>query len=84
MIPSQRPADRALFLPSTHGRHFTDDVAGELWKGETLKNAIDVAIARWMVWRIARRTSRDTGIPRGLPYLTGFANHFAIMAEPRA
>ena len=69
------------FLDSRHGRHFADDVASELWKGETLKDAIDAAIARWMGWRIDRKTSRETGIPRGLPYLTGLANHFAIMAE---
>jgi hypothetical protein len=69
------------FLDSTHGRHFADDVAGELWKGETLKEAIEAAVARWQGWTIGRRTSRETGIPQGLPYLTGFANHFAIMAE---
>ena len=69
------------FLDSRHGRHFADDVAGELWKGETLKEAIDAAITRWMGWRIGRKTSRETGIPHGLPYLTGLANHFAIMAE---
>ena len=34
-----------------------------------------------MGWRIDRKTSRDEGIPRGLPYLTGFVTHFAIMAE---
>ena len=69
------------FLDSRHGRHFADDVPGELARGDTLKEAIDTAIARWMGWRIDRRTSRETGIPKGLPYLTGFANHFAIMAE---
>jgi hypothetical protein len=69
------------FLDSTHGRHFVDDVAGELWKGETLKVAIHAAVTRWMGWRIGRKTSRETGIPQGLPYLTGFANHYAIMAE---
>jgi hypothetical protein len=69
------------FLDSRHGRHFADDVANELWKGETLKVAIDAAITRWMGWRIDRKTSRETGIPHGLPYLTGLANHFAIMAE---
>ena len=69
------------FLDSRHGRHFADDVAGELWKGETLKESIDAAITRWMGWRIDRKTNREIGIPRGLPYLTGFANHFAIMAE---
>jgi hypothetical protein len=69
------------FLDSSHGRHFADDVASELWKGETLKDAIDAAIARWMGWQIDCKTSRETGIPQGLPYLTGFANHYAIMAE---
>ncbi len=43
--------------------------------------AIDAAIARWMGWRIVRKTSRETGIPHGLPYLTGLASHFAIMAD---
>ena len=36
------------FLDSRHGRHFAGDVVGELWKGATLKDAIDSAIARWM------------------------------------
>ncbi|MBP7242408.1 hypothetical protein [Amaricoccus sp.] len=69
------------FLDSRHGRHFADDVAGELARGDTLREAVDTAIARWMGWRIDRRTSRETGIPKGLPYLTGFANHYATMAE---
>ena len=69
------------FLDSRHGRHFADDVAGELARGDTLKEAVDTVIARWMGWRIDRRISRETGIPKGLPYLTGFANHYAIMAE---
>ena len=68
-------------LDSRHGRHFADDVASGLWKGETLKLAIDAAIARWMGWRIDRRTSRETAIPHGLPFLTGFASHFAIMPD---
>ena len=50
-------------------------------RGDTLKEAIDTAITRWMGWRIDRKTSRETGIPKGLPYLTGYANHYAIMAE---
>ena len=69
------------FLDFRHGRHFAGDVAGELARGDTLKEAIDAAIARWMGWRTGRNTSRETGIPKGLPYLTGFANHYAIMAE---
>jgi hypothetical protein len=39
---------------SRHGRHFADDVAGELARGDTLKVAIDTAITRWMGWRIRR------------------------------
>ena len=69
------------FLDSRRGRHFADDVASELWKGETLKVAIDAAIDRWMGWRIDRKTSRDEGIPRGLPYLTGWVTHFQILDE---
>ena len=45
------------------------------------KDAIEAAIARWKGWRIGRRTSRDEGIPRGLPYLTGLVTHFGILAE---
>jgi hypothetical protein len=69
------------FLDSRHGRHFADDVANALARGDTLKDAIDDAVARWMGWRIDRRTSRDTGIPAGLPYLTGFATHFEILSD---
>ena len=69
------------FLDSRHGRHFADDVANALARGDTLRDAIDDAVARWMGWRISRHTSRDTGIPKGLPYLTGFATHFEILAD---
>jgi hypothetical protein len=72
------------FLDSRHGRHFADDVAGELWKGETLKVAIDAAIDRWQGWRIDRATEREFGIPRGLPCLTGWATHFQILDEAEA
>ncbi|MCB1833864.1 MAG: hypothetical protein KDH19_10580, partial [Geminicoccaceae bacterium] len=65
-------------------RHFADDVANALARGDTLKDAIDDAVTRWMDWRIDRRTCRDTGIPAGLPYLTGFAAHFEILAETDA
>ena len=36
---------------------------------------------RWMGRTISRTTSRETGIPKRLPYLTGFVTHFAIEAE---
>jgi hypothetical protein len=58
------------FLDSRLGRHFADKVANGLWKGAALEPAMNAAIVRWMGWRIDRRTEREDGIPRGLPYLT--------------
>ena len=72
------------FLDSRHGRHFADDVANGLCTGAALAAAIDAAIARWMGWRIDRKTSRDEGIPVGLPYLTGWVTHFQILDEMQA
>jgi hypothetical protein len=72
------------FLDSRHGRHFADDVASGLFKGLSLPQAIDAAVDRWMNWTIDRRTSRKTGIPRGLPYLIGFVTDCEIMAEASA
>lgn len=72
------------FLNSRHGRHFADDVASGLFKGLSLQQAIDAAINRWMTWTIGRRTSRETGIPRGMPYLIGFITDCEIMAEASA
>ena len=72
------------FLDSRHGRHFADDVASGLSAGQSLENAIAAAVDRWMGWQIGKRLSRETGIPAGLPYLTGFVTHFEIMAETEA
>jgi hypothetical protein len=69
------------FLDSRHGRHFADEVANGLARNLGLAEAIDAATARWMGWRISRRTSRETGIPAGLPYLTGFVLDEGIHAE---
>jgi hypothetical protein len=69
------------FLDSRHGRHFADDVANGIHSGLDLKAAIDAAIARWMGWTINRATSRDHGIPVGLPYLTGFVGLYEILAD---
>ena len=71
-------------LDSRYGRHFADDVAGKLSKGMGLEEAIEVAVARWMGWRIDRRTYREEGIPAGLPYLTGGVTHFLILDEMQA
>jgi hypothetical protein len=69
------------FLDSRHGRHLADDVANGIHSGLDLKAAIDAAIARWTGWKIDRNTGREHGIPKGLPYLTGFVGLYEIMAE---
>jgi hypothetical protein len=72
------------FLDSRHGRHFADDVASNIHDGLSPRGAIDVVIEKWMEWRIDRRTSRETGIPKGLPYLLGFVIDAEILAETAA
>ena len=78
------PEEVRAFLDSRHGRHFADDVANGLARGDDLATAIDTAVGRWMGWRIGRRTSRETGIPEGLPYLTGLVADCGIVAESAA
>jgi hypothetical protein len=70
-----------VFLDSRHGRHFADDVLNQLHAGRPLADAIHAATQQWMGWTIGRRTSKDYGIPRGLPYLTGFVIHCEIAEE---
>ena len=72
------------FLDSRHGRHFADDVLNELHAGANLKDAIHAATERWMGWTIGRQTSKQYGIPKGLPYLTGFVIHCEIVEEAMA
>lgn len=69
------------FLDSRHGRHFADEVANGLFMGLGLSEAIEAAVERWMTWTVKRRDERETGIPHGLPYLTGWVTHFEILAE---
>ena len=73
-----------LFLDCRHGRHFADDVLNALLIDHSVEQAIHAAVARWMGWTIGRVTSRDYGIPRGLPYLTGFVIHCEITGESLA
>ena len=75
------PEEVRAFLDSRHGRHFADDVQNALFASASLKDAIDKATSRWMAWTIDRSTSRETGIPLGLPYLTGFVVQAAIDDE---
>ena len=70
------------FLDSRMGRHFADDVVGALQGGAAdSEAAIKTAIRKWQDWRICRRTEREEGIPAGLPYLTGWVQHFAVTAS---
>ena len=73
-----------IFLDSRHGRHFADDVQNDLYDGASLTDAINAATGRWMGWTIGRQTSKQYGIPAGLPYLTGFVIHCAIIDEALA
>jgi hypothetical protein len=72
------PEGARAFLDSRHSRHFADSVRGQMYDGASLALAIEAAIDQWMDWRIGRHTAKDYGIPRGLPYLTGFAIHCEI------
>ena len=72
------------FLDSRHGRHFADDALNGLHAGLNLQDAIHAATQRWMGWTIGRLTSKQHGIPKGLPYLTGFVIHCEIVEEALA
>ena len=72
------------FLDSRHGRHFADDVLNGLHAGLNLHDAIHAATQRWMGWTIGRLTSKQHGITKGLPYLTGFVIHCEIVEEALA
>ena len=75
------PEQVKAFLDSRHGRYFADDVQSGLFVGCDLKDAIDKATAKWMGWTIGRITAKETGIPRGMAYLTGFVVQAAIDDE---
>ena len=82
---TSQPLESArVFLDSRHGRHFADDVLNQLRAGHALADAINAATQRWMGWTIGRQTSKQYGIPRGLPYLTGFVIHCEIVEESLA
>jgi hypothetical protein len=72
------------FLDGRHGRHFADSVQDQRYGGKALDAALDAAIDQWMGWTIGRETSKDYGIPRGLPYLTGFVINEGLMADDDA
>ena len=69
------------FLDSSKGRHFADDLI-EALQGRTINNEIAIikAIEKWQASTISAETQRKDGIPAGLPYLTGWVQHFAVTA----
>ena len=73
-----------VFLDSRFGRHYADSVLDAFDDSRSLPDAIDAATRKWMAWTIDRHTSRNYGIPRGLPYLTGFVIHCGIFDEMAA
>jgi hypothetical protein len=73
-----------VFLDSRFGRHYADSVLDAFDDSRSLPDAIDAATRKWMAWTIGGRTSMDYGIPRGLPYLTGFLIHCEICDEMAA
>ncbi len=75
------PGATRAFLDSRHGRHFADEVSNHLAAGQGLASAINAATATWMGWWISARTAHETGIPRGLSYLTGYVVHAEIEAD---
>ena len=62
-----------------------DELAGiTTSRGQALADAINTATQQWMGWTIGRQTSKDYGIPRGMPYLTGFVIHTEIVEDSLA
>lgn len=74
-------AAASIFLDSRHGRHFADEVHNALFDGKALLEAIQGATAKWMAGNIDKSTSRHYGIPKHMPYLTGFVTLLAQAAE---
>ncbi|WP_052000166.1 hypothetical protein [Caenispirillum salinarum] len=73
-----------LFLDSKQGRHFADDVLNELAAGlgsVSLQEAIDRTIDTWKSRPIGSWIEKREGIPRELPYLTGFVAFYDIEIE---
>ena len=70
-----------LFLDSRHGRYFSDDVRNHMLVDKGIEQAIQGAVAPWMGWTINLQTSKQYGIPRGLPLLTGFVIHCEVTEE---
>jgi hypothetical protein len=80
----ESPQAARAFLDSRDGRHFADEVNSALYAGQSLAEAVQSATGRWMAWTIKRTTSREYGIPHGLPYLQGMVIHCGIAEDAAA
>ncbi len=70
-----------LFLDSSFGRHFADEVLNALHAGQTLAAAIDATATTWMQRRTNGGLSKIYDIPRNLPHLTAFVTVCEIVDE---
>ncbi len=66
------------FLDSRHGRHFADTVQDAILRSPDMRQAVALATEKWMSWPVGRTIQSDYGIPKGLPYLTGFVIQSAM------
>lgn len=77
------------YLDSTDGHHFARMVLGniQIWTGAgqpisdaMITKAIREAITLSMRWSISHQMSREFGIRHGIPYLTGWVEHYTTQA----
>ncbi len=66
------------FLDSRHGRHFADTVQDAFLRSPDMRQAVALATEKWMSWPVGRTIQRDYGVPKELPYLTGFVIQSAM------
>ena len=72
--------DVRAFLDSRPGRHFADEVRGNLHRGLSLADAIAATVDQWMRWRTTRRHYLQHGTPVGIPYLAAQVINEAMAA----
>ncbi|MEF9344257.1 hypothetical protein ACI2S5_24230 [Ralstonia nicotianae] len=70
-----------LFLDSSFGRQFADEVWNAVHLGQPLAEVIDATAALWMARKVNGWISEIYGIPHGLPHLTGFVTAREIEDE---
>ena len=71
--------DCQIFLDSRHGRHFADTAIDAMTNGKPVAEAVQMAVDKWMTYKISRPTARYYGISKTLPFLTGIAIYEASL-----